>query len=78
MSGYGSPDDDAEHAAVLAENGVHHARSLLSGPVRDWCADCGEPIPAARVEFLRSQRMKCMYCVQCQPRHDNAPRVRMV
>lgn len=78
MSGYGSPDDHAEHALIMAENGIHHSSTLIQGPVRERCVDCGDTIPPARVEFLTRKGMRCEYCVQCQSAHDTAPRVRMV
>lgn len=79
MSGYlGNPDAEAEQAMIMAENGVHARRQLLIGPVLSDCDDCGEEINPLRVEALRQQGMKCMYCIVCQPKHDTPGRVRML
>ena len=79
MSGYlGNPDAEAEHALIIAENGIYASQQLLSGPQQDWCLDCGEVINPQRVEYLRLQSMKCVYCMTCQPQHDNPRRVKML
>jgi len=79
MSGYaGNPDLEAEHALILAENGVHASRMLITGPVLDECSDCGEQINPLRVAALRQQGMRCMFCLSCQPKHDKGGRVKML
>lgn len=79
MSGYlGNPDAESEHALILAENGISAARSLVEGPVLTECSDCGEDIDQRRVEALSRIGMRCMFCITCQPKHDNPQRVRML
>ncbi|CAB4168781.1 C4_traR_proteo, phage/conjugal plasmid C-4 type zinc finger protein, TraR family [uncultured Caudovirales phage] len=63
MSGYGSPDDEAIHAGILAENGIHAVRSrAYTGESAKICTECGESIPEAR--RLALVGVKC--CIQCQ------------
>ncbi|MEQ8663936.1 MAG: DksA/TraR family C4-type zinc finger protein [Gammaproteobacteria bacterium] len=45
-------------------------RALAAGDGRADCADCGEPIPAARRQALPGVRR----CVACQEAHDAAER----
>ena len=79
MSGYiGNPDAEAEHALILAENGIAAAQSMLKGQVRTHCLDCGEPIAEARRQAAIKANHKCEYCISCQPAHDRAPSVRML
>lgn len=79
MSGYiGNPDAEAEHALILAENGIAAAQSMLKGQVRTHCLDCGEPIAEARRQAAIKANHKCEYCISCQPKHDKAPSVRML
>lgn len=79
MSGYaGNSDLEAEHALILAENGVNACSEMLDGPQLDHCTDCGERINPLRVEALKRLNMKCMYCVECQGDHDGVKRVRML
>lgn len=81
MSGYtGNPDAEAEHAMILAENGVHAVRQSLSGRILTHCLECGEEINPKRVELARTAGMKCEYCVDCQQEVDKRPRskVRML
>lgn len=79
MSGYtGNPDAEAEHAMILAENGINASQRMLEGPVVEECMDCGDAIHTGRVAFMRSARMKCLYCITCQPRHDTPGRVKML
>ncbi len=79
MSGYlGNPDAEAEHALILAENGVRASQYLLNGPTVDDCVDCGLPISPRRVAALKSLNMKCVYCIDCQPQHDNVARIRLL
>lgn len=79
MSGYiGNPDAESEHALILSENGIAASRAMLEGNVYDTCQDCGNTINPRRVEFLRSKGMKCEYCIDCQAKHDDAPKVRML
>lgn len=79
MSGYiGNPDAEAEHALILAENGIAAAQSMLKGQVRTHCLDCEEPIAEARRQAAIKSNHKCEYCINCQPAHDRAPAVRML
>lgn len=79
MSGYaGNSDLEAEHALILAENGIAAAQSMLAGLVNTHCNDCGEPINEARRLFAIKLNHKCEYCIKCQPNHDKAPSVRML
>ena len=79
MSGYlGNPDAEAEHALILAENGINAAKAMVEGPVLDDCLDCGEEIAPARVEAMRKINMRCMYCIQCQPKYDSAGKTKML
>lgn len=79
MSGYlGNPDAESEHALILAENGINTARQSLIGPVVRECVDCGLPINPQRIEALRSLNMKCLFCLNCQHRHDKQIHVKML
>lgn len=79
MSGYiGNPDAEAEHAMILAENGIAAAQSMLEGRVLTHCLDCEEPIAEARRQVAIEANHKCEYCITCQPNHDKAPSVRML
>lgn len=79
MSGYtGNPDAEAEQALIFAENGVYASQQMLVGPVVEECQDCGDDINPKRVEFARKMGMKCMYCIDCQPKHDKQPKVKML
>lgn len=79
MSGYtGNPDAEAEHALILAENGINASRSMISGPVLDDCLDCGEAINPHRIEAMKRIGMRCMYCIACQPNHDKARGFKML
>ena len=79
MSGYiGNPDAEAEHALILAENGIAAAQSMLKGQVRTHCLDCEEPIAEPRRQAAIKSNHKCEYCISCQPKHDKAPSVRML
>lgn len=79
MSGYiGNPDAEAEHALILAENGIAAAQSMLKGQVRTHCLDCEEPIAEARRQAAIKSNHKCEYCISCQPAHDRAPAIRML
>lgn len=79
MSGYtGNPDAEAEHAMILAENGINAAQQMLEGPVLEECLDCGEAIHPSRVEYMRRKQMKCLYCIVCQPHYDTRARVKML
>ena len=79
MSGYtGNPDAEAEHALILAENGVGAARSMVEGPILTECLDCGEEIDSRRVKAMRKIAMRCMYCITCQPKHDKAGGIKML
>lgn len=66
MSGYGSPDDEAIHAGILAENGIHAARTrLYIGVSARICTACGEPIPEERRLALPGVRL-CLPCRAAQ------------
>ena len=79
MSGYiGNPDAEAEHAMILAENGIAAAQSMLEGRVLTHCLDCEEPIAEARRAAAIKSNHKCEYCISCQPAHDRAPAIRML
>lgn len=79
MSGYiGNPDAEAEHALILAENGIGAARSMIEGPVLEDCLDCGEEINPLRITVMKKIGMRCYYCLTCQPRHDRPRGVRML
>lgn len=79
MSGYiGNPDAEAEHALILSENGINAARSMIEGPVLEDCLDCGEQINPMRVEAMHEIGMRCMYCIDCQPKHDRAGGIKML
>lgn len=81
MSGYlGNPDAEAEHAAILSENGVEQARRAMLGSVREFCLDddCGVPIPEARKAAARLNGTKCWYCITCQPKYDGHTRIKML
>ena len=77
MSGYiGNPDAEAEHALILAENGIHDAQQSLVGPIRSLCVDCGEEIPKLRVEFARRKNIRCETCVDCESQRELIPKRR--
>lgn len=79
MSGYGgNPDLEAEHALILAENGIHASQEMLQGQVLTHCNDCGDAIAEARRLFAIKLQHKCEYCISCQPAHDRAPAIRML
>jgi phage/conjugal plasmid C-4 type zinc finger TraR family protein len=64
MSGYtGRPDDEAEHALILAENALHAARQNLytSEESATECEDCGEIIPEARRKAMPGV-YQCILC----------------
>lgn len=78
MSGYlGNPDAEAEHALILADNGVDAARSMLPDPSMTFmqCLDCGDDIPEGRRLAIKG----CKYCVKCQEYHDTlTPNIKML
>ena len=79
MSGYiGNPDAEAEHALILAENGISAARAMISGSVLIHCIDCAEEIPFPRREAAIIAGRKCHYCITCQQAHDKSPRIKML
>lgn len=79
MSGYiGNPDAEAEHALVVAENGIEAHRERLRGRVLSHCADCGDEIPADRIAAAISMQMKCEFCIDCQSDHDKIKRRKML
>lgn len=78
MSGYAGPDNEAEHAIIMGENGIDACRKLLEGRVLQHCADCGEEIAAARIAALQKLGMKCEYCIECQAGHDAAKLPKML
>lgn len=81
MSGYiGNPDAEAEHALILAENGIAAAKSMLHGNVLVNCNDCGEPIPEARRQAAIKLNHKCDRCIICQQKFEllPQPKIRML
>lgn len=81
MSGYiGNPDAEAEHAMILAENGIAAAQSMLEGRVLTHCLDCEEPIAEARRQAAIKAKHKCDRCVSCQAAFEliPQPRIRML
>ena len=79
MSGYGgNPDMESEHALILAENGVRAAQSMIEGPILENCLDCGEAIDPRRLEAKRKIKMRCLYCMACQPMHDKVHGFKML
>ena len=81
MSGYiGNPDAEAEHAMILAENGIAAAQSMLKGKVLVNCNDCGEPIPEARRQAAIKANHKCDRCITCQQKFElrPQPKIRML
>lgn len=79
MSGYtGNPDAEAEHAGILAENGIASSQRMLKGAVLVYCLDCGEEINPARRKAALDRGHKCEYCIICQPKHDTAVKVKML
>ena len=77
MSGYLGGDAGAEHALVIAENGVHTIRQLLEGDVLVHCIECGAAIAEARRQYAIKTKMKCDRCVSCQELEDARPRPRI-
>lgn len=64
MSGYGSPDDEAIHAGILAENGIRRIQSLAYvGKSNEYCIECGDRIPEARRLALPGVK-KCVPCAE--------------
>lgn len=79
MSGYlGNPDAEAEHALIMAENGIAAARLMLEGMVRETCLECNCKIPDRRVQAAKHNKMKCLYCIHCQDNHDKHPSIKMI
>lgn len=79
MSGYtGNPDAEAEHALILAENGIASSQQMLKGAVLVYCLDCGDEINPARRQAALALGHICKYCIVCQPSHDTATKVKML
>lgn len=81
MSGYiGNPDAEAEHAMIMAENGIAAAQSMLHGRVLTECLDCGEDIPEARRQAAIKLNHKCDRCIICQQKFEllPQPKIRML
>ena len=81
MSGYtGNPDAEAEHAQILAENGIAAAQSMLEGRVLTHCLDCEEPIAEARRQAAIKSNHKCDRCISCQQKFEllPQPKIRML
>jgi RNA polymerase-binding transcription factor DksA len=79
LSGYiGNPDAEAEHALILAENGVASSQQMLKGAVLVYCLDCGDEIKLARRQAAQALGHTCKYCIECQPSHDKAAKVKML
>ena len=69
MSGYGSPDDEAIHAGILAENGVNAVRArAYTGTSAIQCMSCGDPIPEARRTALPGVRT----CLPCRAEQEQS------
>lgn len=78
MSGYtGQPDAESEHAMILNENGINAAREDMAGPVYEDCIDCGDEIPARRIEAALRNGMKCLRCISCQEVDDKKPKAKI-
>lgn len=77
MTGYvGNAGDVAQELAMdHVNNLVHEARQYFSGEFATECEDCGNPIPAARLEALKKNG--CTRCVGCQSTYDRQPRARI-
>lgn len=81
MSGYaGNSDLEAEHAMILAENGIAAAQSMLEGRVLTHCLDCDEPIAEARRQVAIKSNHKCDRCITCQQKFElrPQPKIRML
>lgn len=79
MSGYlGNPDAEAEHAIILAENGINASRLMLEGPIRERCLECNCIIDQRRRIAAVHNKMKCIYCIHCQNMHDKHPKIQML
>jgi phage/conjugal plasmid C-4 type zinc finger TraR family protein len=75
MSGYGRPDEEQENAQAMVDNAIALARMMIhKGESSKVCHDCGNSIPEARREASRG----CKYCIECQPKHDRMPIVKVV
>lgn len=78
MSGYtGRPDDESEHALILAENAIHAARVASAGPVVEDCIDCGLSIGEERRKTLSVAGMRCVRCFSCQSLLEKKPKSRI-
>lgn len=77
MSGYAGPDDEALHAIIMSENGIHQAQQAIAGAVVEVCIDCGDDIDPNRVAFARVHSMKCVRCVSCQNVFDRRPKAKI-
>jgi phage/conjugal plasmid C-4 type zinc finger TraR family protein len=77
MTGYvGNAGDVAQELAMdHVNNLVHEARQYFDGRVLHECEDCGEEIPAARVEAMK--KYGCTRCVKCQSEFDKLPKARI-
>lgn len=77
MTGYiGNAADAAQELAQdHIDNLVHEARQYFDGRVLHECEDCGEEIPAARIEALKD--VGCTRCVHCQEEYDRKPKARI-
>ena len=81
MSGYiGNPDAEAEHALILAENGINASQEMLQGQVLTHCNDCGDAIAEARRQFAIKLQHKCDRCIICQQKFEllPQPKIRML
>lgn len=67
MSGYGSPDDEAQRAMIRVEEQIALSKSMLpKGPGRSHCIDCNEVIAEQRRLALPG----VVTCVDCQAKRD--------
>lgn len=78
MSGYGGCDDEAIHAMVLVDNEVERVRIQNNinacRTSATYCNECSDIIPQARRELVPG----VLYCVQCAPKYQHRPRVRLL
>ena len=77
MSGYGGVDDEAKHAMIMVENGIHASSIMLIGPQLNKCIDCDDRINPMRVAYMKSIKAKCIRCISCQDLDDAKPRARI-
>jgi len=73
MSGYTNPDQDQEHALIVAENALHAVRQQFDyRPSLTECEQCGEQIDPRRI--LAIGKIGCRRCIVCQGEYDKRPK----